>query len=218
MNYSKSISLECPHCNTKCQFIQKTHSFCKSDQKHHITYECTNCWWEIITKWESSISNIISFENHPTWYSQTLNKYYPIIWDYKSRVNLSIIPNTDVKEDFIEAIWCYNNWFYNSCMMMARRAIQQEMLLKWAKWDNLYKQIESIWISEKLKALLHKIKNFWNSWAHPDFCLYDEGWKKIENKKEFAKLSLEFLDRYFANEYEIELLVEKAPKSELELK
>ena len=102
-------------------------------------------------------------------------------------------------------------------MMMARRAIQQEMIANEAEGNNLYQQIESTGISSKLKALLHKIKNFGNSGAHPDFCLFDEDGNQIEDKKEFAKLSLEFLDRYFADEYEIDSLVENAPKSEKEL-
>lgn len=66
--------------------------------------------------------------------------------------------------------------------------------------------------------MLHKIKNFGNHGAHPDFCLFDESGNQIEDKKEFAKLSLEFLDRYFADEYEIDSLVNNAPKSEKEIK
>jgi hypothetical protein len=132
-------------------------------------------------------------------------------------MDLSFITNQEVKEDFSEAIKAYNNGLYNSCMMMARRAIQQEMLLVKAKGDNLFKQIESTGISTKLKALLQKVKNFGNNGAHPDFCLYDEDGNEIIDKKDFAKLSLEFLDRYFADEYEIDALVEKAPKSKKEL-
>ena len=78
-------------------------------------------------------------------------------------------------------------------------------------------EFEIPFFSKKLKALLHKIKNFGNHWAHPDFCLYDEDWLEIRDKKEFARLSLEFLDRYFADEYEIDSLVENAPKSKKEL-
>ena len=39
-----------------------------------------------------------------------------------------------------------------------------------------------------------------------------------QGEKELARLSLEFLDRYFADEYEIDSLVQNAPKSEKELK
>ena len=47
-------------------------------------------------------------------------------------------------------------------------------------------------------------------------CMMKTG-NKIEDTKEFAKLSLEFLDRYFSDEYEIDSLIAKAPKSEKEL-
>ena len=102
-------------------------------------------------------------------------------------------------------------------MMMARRAIQQKMIDNSANGKNLYEQIESTGISKKLKALLHKVKNFGNHGAHPDFCLFDDKANQITDKKSFAKLSLEFLDRYFADEYEIDSLVESAPKSQKEL-
>ncbi|MBU3924607.1 DUF4145 domain-containing protein [Patescibacteria group bacterium] len=219
MQYSKTISLECPHCDTKCQFVQvdSSHRFCKSDELHHIAFICTNCQGIIATKWNASVDNVSDFQSRPTSYGQCLNSYYPLVGDWKPRVNLSLITNNEVKDDFKEATGCYNNGFYNACMMMARRAIQQEMLINKAKGDNLYQQIELTGISKKLKALLHKIKNFGNHGAHPDFCLYDENGNQIEDKKEFAKLSLEFLDRYFADEYEIDSLVENAPKSEKEL-
>ena len=136
--------------------------------------------------------------------------------DWKPRIQLSLITDAGVRGDFEEAINCYNNGLYNACMMMARRAIQQEMINNNAKGENLYKQIESTGMSTQLKALLHKVKNFGNHGAHPDFCLFDAEGNKIEDKKEFSKLSLEFLDRYFSNEYEIESLIESAPKSEKE--
>ena len=219
MKYSKTISLECPYCDTKCQFVQidPSHRYCVSDELHHIAFICTNCLGVIITKWNANTDNVSNFQSNPTSYGQQLNIYYPLVGDWKPRVNLSLITNNKVKDDFKEAMDCYNNGFYNACMMMARRAIQQEMITNEAEGNNLYQQIESTGISSKLKALLHKIKNFGNNGAHPDFCLFDEDGNQIEDKKEFAKLSLEFLDRYFADEYEIDSLVENAPKSEKEL-
>lgn len=220
MSYSKTLSLECPHCITKCQFVQvdPSHRYCTRDNSHHIAYICTNCNGIIVTKWASNTRDIHQFETNFTSYNQQLRVYYPLVGDWKPRVNLSLIINDEIKADFKESIDCYNNGFYNACMVMARRAIQQEMIVKKATGDNLYKQIESIGISSKLKALLHKIKNFGNNGAHPDFCLFDGDGNKIADKKEFAKLSLEFLDRYFADEYEIDSLVNNAPKSEKELK
>lgn len=219
MNYSNTISLECPHCTTKCQFVivERGHRQCVSDKLHHIPYICTNCQGLIATKWSANQCTPDQFRSSSNNYIQKLNIYYPIVGDWKSRVDLSLITNDEVGADFKEAINCYNNGFYNACMMMARRAIQQEMLNNEAKGKNLYEQIESTGISKKLKALLHKIKNFGNHGAHPDFCLFDENGNQIADKKEFAKLSLEFLDRYFADEYEIDSLVENAPKSEKEL-
>jgi hypothetical protein len=172
----------------------------------------------ISTKWNAGTNDINQFENNSVAYGVQLRIYYPLVGDWKPRVNLSLITNKEIESDFKEAIGCYNNGLYNACMMMARRAIQQEMIAKNATGDNLYNQIESTGISPKLKALLHKIKNFGNNGAHPDFCLFDGDGNKIEDKKEIAKLSLEFLDRYFADEYEIDSLVSNAPRSEKELK
>lgn len=219
MPYTKSLSLGCPHCDTKCQFItiEQWHHKCKRDDKHHIPYICTNCNWLIATKWLAKNCTPEQFRNNPNSYIQRLDIYYPIVWDWKPRVNLELITNEKVISDFKEAINCYNNGFFNACMLMARRAIQQEMLDNKAKGTNLYQQIESTWISKKLKALLHKVKNFWNYGAHPDFCLFDEDWIQIIDKNGFAKLSLEFLDRYFSDEYEIDSLVDSAPKSKKEL-
>ncbi len=218
MRHSKTVSLDCPHCETKCQFLQidASHSFCVKDNLHHISYLCTNCQGLIATKW-SSTSEILQFFQSANNYKQQLDSYSPPVGDWQARVDLSLITNNEVKEDFEEAINCYNSGFYNACMILARRAIQQEMLIKVAKGNNLYQQIESLGISTKLKTLLHKVKNFGNYGAHPDFCLYDEDKNKITDPKGFAKLSLEFLDRYFADEYEIDSLIDTAPKSEKEL-
>src|SRR3989339_200980 len=220
MLYSKTLSLNCPHCDTKCQFVvvEQGHQKCINDDKHHIPYICTNCNGLIATKW--TVHNNCSpdeFRSSPGGYGQRLDIYYPIVGDWKPRVNLQLITNEKVRTDFKEAISCYNNGFNNACMLMARRSIQQEMIDKKATGKNLYQQIESTGISEKLKALLHKVKNFGNNGAHPDFCLFDEEGNEIIDKHGFAKLSLEFLDRYFANEYEIDSLVESAPRSQKEL-
>lgn len=218
MNHSSTISLECPHCDTKCQFVQvqDSHKICSADALHHIAYTCTNCRDAIVTKWDSTTSDLNLFQSSEG-YGQRLNAYYPIVGDWRPRVNLSSITEEEIQNDFKEAIDCYNNGLYNACMMMARRAIQQEMIINKVKGNNLYEQIEATGISEKLKALLHKVKNFGNNGAHPDFCLFDDAGNEITEKEEFAKLSLEFLDRYFADEYEIDSLVDSAPKSQKEL-
>ena len=217
MEHSKTISLDCPYCDTKCQFLQidSSHSFCDRNVRHHISYICSNCNGGIITHWLSSTRILDQFQNNNV--IKNLESYYPVVGDWKPRMNIALINNPAVKEDFQEAIQAYNNSLYNSCMMMARRAIQQEMISNQIIGNNLFEQIEATGISSKLKALLQKVKNFGNSGAHPDFCLFDDEGNEIINKKEFARLSLEFLDRYFADEYEINTLVENAPKSQKEL-
>ena len=195
------MNLYCPYCKSKTQFTLQNKTKSHIDNSEHVTYRCTQCNGLIIQIFKKGIS-----------------QYYPPVGNLQPRVDLSLIVNDAVKEDFKEAIDCYNNGFYNACMIMSRRAIQQEMQIKKAEGDNLYKQIESLEISKNLKTLLHKVKNFGNYGAHPDFCLYDETGNKITDTKEFAQLSLEFLDRYFADEYEIDSLIAKAPKSEKELR
>lgn len=142
MQYSKTLSLECPHCATKCQFVQvdQGHFICESDCLHHIAYVCTNCRGVIVTKWDATACPIQQFENNPTGYRQKLRIYYPLVGDWKSRVDLSLITNKEVRVDFQESINCYNNGLYDACMMMARRAIQQEMIRR--------KPLESIFISK----------------------------------------------------------------------
>ena len=219
MIYQSSLALKCPHCKAHSQFREiltgsnRQYFICTSDDFVHAPYRCTNCTGIIVTKWYVEEQDP-TFFRHGHEYRMT---YFPFIGDWFPQVDSSCIPNDAVKKDFIEASDCHNNGLYVACMMMARRAIQQEMIIKGAKGKNLYEQIESIGISERLKSLLHKIKNFGNHGAHPDFFLFDENGDKIEDEKQFARLSLEFLDRYFADQYEIDALVESAPKSKKEL-
>ena len=209
MKYSDTISLECPHCQSKCQFREEnqSHVECKADELMHSSYYCTHCKGKVITRWIIYDSRVYGF-----------NSYIPSATGYKPRIDLNTITNKQVKKDFKEAISCYNNDLHNACMIMARRAIQQEMMTisEVKDDDNLYKQIESMGISQQLKNLLKKIKNFGNYGAHPDFCLFDENKEIIEDEQLFSKLSLEFLDRYFSDQYEINALVNSAPKSQKE--
>lgn len=212
MNHSSSISLQCPHCKTLCQFTEFSvgRSWCRVDEFFHIPYKCTNCQGIILTKWYSLGSDKGTIGQ--------FREYRPIIGCWFPKVNLQTISNKAVLVDFQEAIDCYNHDSYNASMMMARRAIQQEMISKGAQGANLYQQIESTGISSKLKLLLHKVKNFGNNGAHPDFCLFNGEGEEVVDKKKFAELSLEFLDRYFSDEYEIDNLLKNAPKSENEMK
>ncbi len=216
MEYSATLSLECPHCDTRCQFteIPNSHEYCRHDRfHHHIAFVCTNCNGLIVTRWYS-INNIKIFRS-------TRNNlrmlYHPPGGGWRPRVNLSCIESEEVKEDFLEAIKCYNSGYYNASMLLSRRAIQQDVLNQGVEKCHLYKQIESTGISDKLKSLLHKVKNFGNYAGHPDFFLFDDDENKIDDKKQFAKLSLEFLDSYFFDQYQIDALVQNAPKSDKEL-
>ena len=207
MQYPNTLSLECPHCNTKCQFSEIKNSLrhCEIREKFHNAYGCTHCKGIIVVTW------------HESAHVRRMSAYYPLVANWKPQVNLPSITNDEVREDFKEAIDCYNNGSYNACMIMARRAIQQEMIINKVEGSNLYQQIESMGISQSLKTLLHKIKNFGNYGAHPDFLLFDSDGEKIDDKKQCAKLSLEFLDRYFSDRYEIDELIKNAPKSKQEL-
>ncbi len=218
LQYSNTLSLECPHCDTRCQFseIDGSHHYCRSRENYHIAYVCSHCGGIVVTVWDVSPFGYDFFAEFAEGYPCDMG-YYPRVGNWKPRVNLRCIKNNEVREDFKEAIDCYNNGFYNACMIMARRAIQQEMTVNKVEGDNLYQQIESMGISERLKTLLHKVKNFGNYGAHPDFSLFDADGERIDNKEQFAELSLEFLDRYFSDRYEINALVESAPKSTQEL-
>ena len=129
----------------------------------------------------------------------------------KPRVSLDLISNEKVRTDFQEAIKSYNNGIYNGCMMLARRAIQQEMDSLGYTGKNLYKQIEGSGISDNLKSLLQKVKTSETTEHIQTSCLYDENKKELTDIQEFARLSLEFIDRYFADAYEIKSLVAAAP-------
>jgi len=144
--------------------------------------------------------------------------YHPIVPKWKSRIKFTLITDGNVRRDFIEAINCFNHGFYNASMVIARRAIHQEMIKRELdkKYPNLYDQLENSGISEKLKKLLQKVKNFGNNGAHPDFCLYDNKGNKLDDVRTFAELSLNFLDKYFADEYETDSMIASAPLSEKE--
>ena len=214
---------ECPYCKAQCAFRQlkiyepdgvdlqgrpgvkqKEHVPCNKDDRFHVPYECPSCYGVIIIKWEL----------------ERLQKRYhssiPPAGGFKHKVDLEKITSSEaVKKDFLEAIECYNNLLYNASMVMSRRTMEREVIYKEGKGQNLYEKIESLGISTNLKTLLQKVKNFGNHGAHPGYLLYDKDEKPIENKKEFAELALEFLDRYFQDQ-ESAFLADKAPKSEKE--
>lgn len=215
--YSPTLSLYCPHCNSQCQFVDanstnNNNTICIEDDKVHLYYICSNCKGGILTFWDYNKGNPYSKG------ANILERYIPKVAEYNQKIDLKLIDNGNVKNDFVEAVACYNNGLYNACMIMTRRCIQQEMLSKNIDQKlNLYDQIESVSTSQNLKQLLQKVKNFGNYGAHPDFCLFNESGEEVENKKEFAKLSLDFLDRYFADEYELKNLINNAPKSKKEI-
>jgi len=80
MNYKSTISLNCPHCSTKTQFIQQHHDYCASDLRHHICFKCTNCKWLIVSIWSSTTNHLGNFESNPRAYDVELQVYYPIVW------------------------------------------------------------------------------------------------------------------------------------------
>ena len=214
--------MECPYCRTRCPFKPIAQAYlCKvkqlSDnvQIFHRAYRCIHCEGNVITEWSSEWYQ--NSYGHKSYCPSKFLIYYPTAGEWKPKVNLAYIKDNEVKEDFVEAINCYNHGFYDASMIMSRRAIQQEMDSRKAEGGNLYEQIESMEISKSLKALLHKVKNFGNYGAHPDFSLFDKDAQKIDDKKGFAKLSLEFLDKYFSDQYETDALIENAPKSQKEL-
>lgn len=103
-------------------------------------------------------------------------------------------------------------------MVTTRRAIQQEMFDKGIdEGGNLYKQIKKTGVSEKFKKLLYKVKDYGNHGAHPESDLFNEDGTEIKSKKRIAALSLEFLDRYLMDAYEIDELLDNAPKTRREL-
>ena len=220
----ESLSLECPYCRTtNGQFKPIAQAYpCKVKQLYdnvqifHRAYRRIHCEGNVVTEWGSEWYQ--NSYGHKSYCPSKFLIYYPTAGEWKPKVNLAYIKNNEVKEDFEQAIDCYNHGFYNASMIMSRRAIQQEMISRKAEGGKLYEQIESMGISERLKTLLHKVRNFGNHGAHPDFCLFDKDGQKIDDKKGFAKLSLEFLDKYFLDQYETDTLIEKAPKSKKELK
>ena len=215
---------ECPHCKALCQFnlCGGTDRPCKVVRwkEFHLPYQCQNCHGMIISCYREPPTKVDTKGSPGKWHaffpvSSTLvyRFSYPPTGGYKRKVDLEKITSTEVRDDFEEAINCYNNGSYNASMVMARRAIQQEVK---GNEGDLYQQIESSGISDNLKKLLQKIKNFGNSGAHFDFYLFDNEGKRIEDKKKYAKSCLNFLDRYLLDQ-EIPSLIAASPKSKKEL-
>ena len=125
--YQKSISLDCPHCRAKCQFeiLHVALIVCVVSERIHAAYSCTHCHGIIVTKWAKKIGEE-NFEGG-SFGNYYLTAYYPQVGAWKPKMDLSLIVNDGAKEDFQEAISCYDNGFYNACMVMTRRAIYQEM-------------------------------------------------------------------------------------------
>ena len=170
-------------------------------------FVCTGCDGLIIVKWRYG---------HGTYYS---SEWFPCARDFTPKVDLNFIEKAEVKNDFKEAIDCYNNNLYNASMIMSRRAIQQEVFTESNKNQDLWEQIKSMDISQNLKDMLQKVRIFGNYGAHPDFCLYDKDGAPIkeDSKKEVAAATLYFLDHYLMDKYEIPKRIFDQPKSQKEL-
>ena len=206
------ITHECPYCKGRCQFdccltAQAAHFFCEMENLYHMPYQCLVCNGIIIIKQHRNSDGYFYY-----------NSSIPPSGEFKPG-NLDHITSTEeVKKDFLEAIECYNNSFYNASMIMCRRAVQQEVTNEKAKGENLYKQIESLGISDNLKILLQGVRIFGNSGAHPDPygpVLLDKE-IPIKEKQDCAKLSLEFLDLYLRDQRGA-FLAKKVHKSKKEL-
>ncbi len=190
MKYFSSLSLDCPYCNTKCEF-QKTpyvrSTYCREDKKWQLVYSCHNCKGAIITNWDLPST----MDPDDAGNTDIPMVYCPSVGDWKPKIELSCITKCKVKADFKEAIKCYINGLYNSCMIMARRAIEQDLIeqdledkeeekMEDQKKDKnrLINLIKSKGLSPNLKELLDKVRIFGNSGAHPDFVLVDKKGKK----------------------------------------
>ena len=105
---------------------------CNKDDLFYEPYECQLCHGAVIIKWEKS-------------YPQ--GRYHssiPPTGGFKHKVDLEKITSSKgVKDDFLQAIECYNNRLYNASMVMSRRAVQQEVIVEKAEGDNLYKKNRS---------------------------------------------------------------------------
>ena len=161
---------------------------------YHEPYRCYLCHGVIVIKWNQE--RVEAADRDISGSTESFCFYYhssiPLVGGYKKMVNLEYVTSTpEVKEDFLEAISCYNHGLYNASMVMSRRAIEQEAFDKGAKGNDLHKKIEALDINKELKALLKEIKDLGNFGAHPAL----RG-KTIKDEKKCAELSLRFLDTY----------------------
>ena len=211
MGRQGSFNIKCPHCQSLCQFnalLSGTRHLIESaDTSYHEAFMCTSCGGLIIALWR--------LENG----SYYLSECFPSAGDFTPKVDLNFIEKEEVKNDFKEAIDCYNNNLYNASMIMSRRAIQQDVSTESNKNENLWEQIKSTDISQSFKDMLDKVRVFGNHGAHPDFCFYDKDETPIkeDSKKEVAATTLYFLDHYFMHKYEMPKRISEQPKSQKKL-
>ena len=225
-----SLELECPHCKSQCQFtavashilsifrqkltkstllinIQHILGLCDdmltgyedlpalSDKLIHEAFRCTSCKGLIVVEWTVKWDKVYRYLG-----------YFPCAGDFKPKVDLDYIEKEEVRDDFKEAINCYNNKFWKASMIMSRRTIQQELN---GTSENskkpLAEQINLENIPEETKNLFHQVRIFGNYGAHPDFCLYDKEGNLI-SKDEEQKIAIDalfVLDLYFTCKYEM---------------
>ena len=228
MKRQTSMGFDCPHCMSKCQFITWVHHIllihlgvdraaretrvgsCLTVSNEGITYEafmCTNCNGIIVVRWDhDNIHGGYIYRDH-----------FPCRGGFSPKVDLESIQHEETKNDFKEAIDCYNNGYWKASMIMSRRTIQQELLAgnTESQKGRLKEQIESMDIPQSHKDMLNIIRIYGNHGAHPDFYLYDEDEKPIdaERQEKIARVSLLFLDHHFMDKYEIPKQVANQLKS-----
>ncbi len=171
----------CPHCGVFVQFHLTGASI--TGIRHSIV-RCTNCDERtyVILKVTNGTHEVIDY--YPKRIPQ-IDKSFP----------------NDVRDDYIEAIRCFEVNAYKACVVMCRRSLQASALEKGANKSRLVDQLEELMdngiITQSLYEWTTEIRHEGNIGAHPD----KDGLKYVT--KDDAQAILHFVEEYLKHVYEM---------------
>lgn len=161
MNLTK-FAFDCPNCRIKATFTDRP-SYSINSMEYSIK-TCDNC---------GRVTYFIFHEDREGSRRGRRNILVELIDYYPKRTyrGHESIPS-NIAEEFGEAMVCFDNKAFESCVGMCRRALQSTCKLKKAKGKNLQEQIDDI-IPDDLKEYAHEIRLWGNIGAHPDDLIQD---------------------------------------------
>jgi hypothetical protein len=181
----------CPHCSVPSLLFHVAGPHWKGPvgtqpAESNCLLQCQNC---------QEVTFVIA-TRHPQTIILSYKASFPL-GNPAGSVDIRIPEN--VRNDFVEALFCETVQAYKATVVMCRRALQSSCKDLGAEGSRLIDQIDNLFskgrITEALKKMAHEIRKLGNAGAHPDDDLLSDV------TKDDAEDIVEFTEQYFEHIY-----------------